>query len=64
MRKAHRIKTIHSSLAIEGNTLSEDEVRDIIDFMLNEIYKTLKSHQGAPLQEKVPNKVPNKLKKD
>ena len=32
-----------------------------IDFMLNEIYKTLKSHQGAPLQEKVPNKVPNKV---
>ena len=32
-----------------------------IDFMLNEIYKTLKSHQGAPLQEKVPNKVPNKF---
>ena len=31
MRKANRIKTIHSSLAIEGNTLSEDEVRDIID---------------------------------
>ena len=25
-----------------------------IDFMLNEIYKTLKSHQGAPLQGKVP----------
>ena len=35
-----------------------------IDFMLNEIYKTLKSHQGAPLQGKVPNKVPNKLKKE
>ena len=31
LRKANRIKTIHSSLAIEGNTLSEDEVRDIID---------------------------------
>src|SRR5574344_1210237 len=30
LRKANRIKTIHSSLAIEGNTLSEDEVRDII----------------------------------
>ena len=41
-----------------------------IDFMLNEIYKTLKSHQGEPLPDKlhdnipnkVPNKVPNKLK--
>ena len=31
MRKANRIKTIHSSLAIEGNTLSENEVRDIIN---------------------------------
>lgn len=31
LRKANRIKTIHYSLAIEGNTLSEDEVRDIIN---------------------------------
>lgn len=31
LRKANRVKTIHSSLAIEGNTLSEDEVKDIID---------------------------------
>lgn len=31
LRKANRIKTIHSSLAIEGNTLSEDEVRDIVN---------------------------------
>ena len=31
LRKANRIKTIHSSLAIEGNTLSEDEVRDVIN---------------------------------
>ena len=31
MLKANCIKTIHSSLAIEGNTLSEDEVRDIIN---------------------------------
>ena len=30
LRKANRIKTIHSSLAIEGNTLSVDEVKDII----------------------------------
>lgn len=42
LRKANRIKTIHSSLAIEGNTL-------------------LKSHQGAPLPEKIPNKIPNKV---
>ena len=31
LRKANRIKTIHSSLAIEGNTLTEGEVRDIIN---------------------------------
>ncbi|MDO4165592.1 MAG: Fic family protein, partial [Bacteroides sp.] len=31
LRKANRIKTIHSSLAIEGNKLTEGEVRDIID---------------------------------
>lgn len=31
LRKANKIRTIHSSLAIEGNTLSEGEVRDIID---------------------------------
>ncbi|MBO7139848.1 MAG: Fic family protein [Prevotella sp.] len=31
LRKANRIKTIHSSLAIEGNTLSETQVRDIIE---------------------------------
>lgn len=31
LRKANRIKTIHSSLAIEGNDLTEDQVRDIIN---------------------------------
>ena len=31
LRKINRIKTIHSSLAIEGNKLSEGQVRDIID---------------------------------
>lgn len=31
LRKANRIKTIHSSLAIEGNMLSENEVCDIIN---------------------------------
>ena len=31
LRKVNRIKTIHSSLAIEGNKLSEDQVRDILD---------------------------------
>ena len=40
LRKVNRIKTIHSSLAIEGNTLTEDEVRDIIDG------KTVAASQG------------------
>lgn len=31
LRKANRIKTIHSSLAIEGNNLTETQVRDIIN---------------------------------
>ena len=31
LRKANRIKAIHSSLAIEGNTLSEGEVQAILD---------------------------------
>ncbi len=31
LRKVNRIKTIHSSLAIEGNNLSEGQVRDIIN---------------------------------
>lgn len=31
LRKANRIKTIHSSLAIEGNELTETQVRDIIN---------------------------------
>ena len=31
LRRANRIKTIHSSLAIEGNTLLESDVADIID---------------------------------
>lgn len=31
LRKASRIKTIYSSLAIEGNSLTENQVRDIIN---------------------------------
>ncbi len=31
LRRANRIKTIHSSLAIEGNTLSLKQVTDILD---------------------------------
>ena len=31
LRKTNRIKTIHSSLAIEGNKLTESQVSDVID---------------------------------
>ena len=31
LRRVNQIQSIHSSLAIEGNTLSEDQVTDIID---------------------------------
>ena len=31
LRKANKIKIIHSSLAIEGNTLDEEQVRDIVN---------------------------------
>ena len=31
LRKVNRIRTIHSSLAIEGNKLTEEDVRDIIN---------------------------------
>jgi Fic family protein len=31
LRKQNRIKTIHSSLQIEGNTLTEDQITDIVE---------------------------------
>ena len=31
LRKSNKIKTIHSSLAIEGNNLSEEQVSDILN---------------------------------
>ncbi len=31
LRRANKIKTIHSSLAIEGNTLTENQVSDLLD---------------------------------
>ena len=31
LRKENKVKTIHSSLKIEGNTLSEDQITDIIE---------------------------------
>ena len=41
LRKVNRIKTIHSSLAIEGNMLSEEQVQDILEG----------KHVVAPLKE-------------
>ena len=31
LRKKNKIKTIHSTLAIEGNTLTEDEITRILE---------------------------------
>ena len=31
LRKQHKIKTIHSSLKIEGNTLTEDQITALLD---------------------------------
>jgi Fic family protein len=31
LRRSHRIRTIHASLAIEGNTLSEDQISAVLD---------------------------------
>ncbi|MBQ0062412.1 MAG: Fic family protein [Prevotella sp.] len=57
LRKANRIQTIHSSLAIEGNTLSVDEVRDIIDGKtivappreIQEVKNAIKTYEMYPL---------------
>ena len=47
LRKINRIRTIHSSLAIEGNGLSEDEVRDIVDGKTYVMAKLTRSHYDA-----------------
>ena len=95
LRKANRIKTIHSSLAIEGNTLLESEVADILDgktvknmvysnqqayydaialstkqgesgpfieFMLEEIFKSVLQHKGEPLDDTVNDTVNDTVK--
>lgn len=64
LRKANRIKTIHSSLAIEGNTLSEDEVADIINGknvvapirQIQEVRNAIKAYEHYKVPDKVPNK--------
>ncbi len=45
--------------AITAST-SAGQSGPFIDFMLNEIFHTLKEHQGEPLPDKVPNKLRNK----
>jgi Fic family protein len=35
LRKKNKVKTIRASLAIEGNTLSEDQITAIIDYTRN-----------------------------
>lgn len=56
LRKANRIKTIHSSLAIEGNELSEDEIRTLMDGktviapkqQLQEVYNAIRTYEESP----------------
>lgn len=53
LRKANRIKTIRSSLAIEGNELSEDEIRTLMDGktvlapkqQLQEVYNAIRTYE-------------------
>lgn len=57
LRKANRIKSIHSSLAIEGNNLSEREVSDIINGKpvvapvkeIQEVKNAIKAYNEYPL---------------
>ncbi len=56
LRKANRIKTIRSSLAIEGNELSEDDVRTILDGksviaprqQLQEVQNAIRTYEESP----------------
>lgn len=56
LRKANRIKTIHSSLAIEGNKLTESEVTDIINGKtivaplreIQEVRNALRAYEAYP----------------
>lgn len=57
LRKANRVKTIHSSLAIEGNKLSESQVSDIINGKhvvapireIQEVKNAIKAYELYPL---------------
>lgn len=56
LRKENRIKTIRSSLAIEGNELSEDEVCTLMDGktviapkqQLQEVYNAIRTYEESP----------------
>lgn len=56
LRKANRIKTIRSSLAIEGNELSEEDVRTILDGksviaprqQLQEVQNAIRTYEESP----------------
>ena len=65
LRKANQIKTIHSSLAIEGNTLSEAQVTDILNGKrsLPRFGKYRKSKTPLPLMNCFPNstRFPSKI---
>lgn len=52
LRRANRIKTIHSSLAIEGNHLLESEVADILDgkTVENMVYSNQQAYYDAIAQ--------------
>lgn len=52
LRKVNRIKTIHSSLAIEGNHLQESEVADILDgkTVENMVYSNQQAYYDAIAQ--------------
>lgn len=44
-----------------GDSNEKAESGPFIDFMLEDILKTLKQYQGEPLDRKIPNKIPNKV---
>ena len=56
LRKANRIKTIHSSLAIEGNELSESQVSDVLEgkpvlappAQLQEVRNAIRTYEEYP----------------
>lgn len=64
LRKENRIKTIHSSLSIEGNTLSEDQITSLIENKriigpekdVNEVLNTIKVYNNLNTFDAVSSK--------